>query len=157
MKALEKNRDSRRAKDPSVPPFDFKTEVRIFHSKCIVIIVSYGVNVSRNVYLKLIILFPITVEHTSGRWAVPQTRLKCKVGQPPRKVWCRLQVHKVRRRYVAFFCKLAYLFRLFQDTQSHLFCFYYYFHFLALQDTVDWFVENYDKDARIGKAKEAKA
>ena len=107
MKALEKNRDSRRAKDPSVPPFDFKTEVRIFHSKCIVIIVSYGVNVSRNVYLKLIILFPITVEHTSGRWAVPQTRLKCKVGQSPRKVWCRLQVHKVRRRYVAFFCKLT--------------------------------------------------
>ena len=103
MKALEKNRDSRRAKDPSVPPFDFKTEVRIFHLKCILIIVLYGVNVSRNVYLKLIILFPITVEHTSGRWAVPQTRLKCKVGQPPRKVWCRLQVHKVRRRYVAFF------------------------------------------------------
>ena len=107
MKALEKNRDSRRAKDPSVPRIDFKTEVRIVHSKCIVIIVSYGVNVSRNVYLKLIILFPITVEHTSGRWAVPQTRLKCKVGQSPRKVWCRLQVHKVRRRYVAFFCKLT--------------------------------------------------
>lgn len=156
MKALEKNRDSRRAKDPSVPPFDFKTEVRIFHSKCILIIVSYGVNVSRNVYLKLIILFPITVEHTSGRWAVPQTRLKCKVGQPPRKVRCRLQVHKVRRRYVAFFCKHIF-FGCFKILNHTFFCFYYYFHFLALQDTVDWFVENYDKDARIGKAKEAKA
>ena len=107
MKALEKNRDSRRAKDPSVPPFDFKTEVRNFRSKCILIIASYGVNVSRYVYFNNFVSISITVEHTSGRWAVPQTRLKCKVGQSPRKVWCRLQVHKVRRRYVAFFCKLT--------------------------------------------------
>ena len=155
MKALEKNRDSRRAKDPSVPPFDFKTEVRNFCSKCILIIASYGVNVSRYVYFNNFVSISITVEHTSGRWAVPQTRLKRKVGQPPRKVWCRLQVHKVRRRYVAFFLQTNTFFGGFRILNHAFFCFFY--HSLALQDTVDWFVENYDKDARIGKAKEAKA
>ncbi|PAV17862.1 GDP-L-fucose synthetase [Pyrrhoderma noxium] len=90
VKALEKNRDSRRAKDPSVPPFDFKTEWN--------------------------------TQAADGQFRKPASNAKL--------------ASLLEKSGVDF------KFTKFED---------------ALQDTVDWFVENYDKDARIGKAKEAKA